>query len=117
MSTIAPDLIDRKLDRQTEELADVVVAEDVQDRANVPWYVRLRVWLFCIAFLFVAEASARVVFDGTLCLHEERFDNFPNPAALDAFIAQMKRDKAVRVVVLGDSVVVGPSLLDKDETI
>lgn len=103
--------------RQTDELADVVIASDSRDRKEVPWYIRLRIWLFCLMFLGMAECVARVAFDGTLCLREERFDNFPNPAALDAFVGQIKRDRAFRVVVLGDSVVVGPSLLAKDETI
>jgi lysophospholipase L1-like esterase len=103
--------------RQTEELADVVIAVESRDRRGEPWYVRLRAWLFCLMFLCVAECGTRIEFDTTLCLHHERFDNFPNPAALDAFVGQIKRDPAFRVVVLGDSVVVGPSLLDKDETI
>jgi len=100
-----------------EELAEVVIAAETHDSRSTPWYVRLRVWLFCLGFLLIAEAGARVAFDGTTCLHNERFDNFPNPAALDAFVSQIKRDPAYRVVVLGDSVVVGPSLLEKDETI
>ncbi len=103
--------------RQTDELADVVVAAESRDRANVPWYVRLRAWVFCLTFLLLAECGMRVVFDGTLCLQDQRFDNFPNPAALDAYVGQIKRDRAMRVVVLGDSVVVGPSLLDMDQTI
>jgi lysophospholipase L1-like esterase len=103
--------------REHEELADVVVAAESRDSRGERWYVRLRAWLFCLLFLGMAEGGARFTFDANLSLHHERFDNFPNPAALDAYVSQIKRDKAFRVVVLGDSVVVGPSLLAKDETI
>src|SRR5438874_937952 len=92
---------------QTEELAEVVVAVEKRDRVGVPWYVRLRAWLFCFMFLAIAEVGARYAFDYTQCLHFERFDNFPNAAALDAYLRQIRRDPAIRVVLIGDSVAVG----------
>jgi lysophospholipase L1-like esterase len=107
----------REIQLPTEELADVVIAADQRDGRGERWYVRLRPWLFCLMFLMMTECAARVAFDYTLCLHDERFDNFPNPAAIDAYVRQIKRDTAYKVVVLGDSVVVGPSLLGKNETI
>ncbi len=100
-----------------EELASVVVAEESLDSPSVPWYVTLRPVLFCVLFLFLAEGATRLCFDTTLCLHKERFDNFPAGPMQDVYVDQMKRDKAYKVVIIGDSVVVGPSLLEKDQTI
>jgi hypothetical protein len=99
-----------------EELADVVIAADKSSETSLPWYVSLRPLLFCLLLLFIAECSARLYFDTTTCLEPERLDNFPGPAIEDAFVAQMGRDKAYKLVVIGDSTVVGPSLLPRNET-
>jgi hypothetical protein len=101
---------------ETEELAQVVIAKESQENQAKPWYLVLRPWLFCLLFLALAEIGARLYFDLTLCLQKERFDNFPGPAFEDTYVQQMARDKAFRVVVIGDSTVVGPSLLQKDQT-
>jgi hypothetical protein len=102
---------------QQEELADVVVSGQSHQDANVPWYITLRPALFCLMFLALAEVGARLYFDNTICLVQERFDNFPGPAIEDEFVAQMRRDSAYKVLIVGDSTVVGPSLLGKDDTI
>ena len=102
---------------QEEELADVVVAEKTQDSPLVPWYVTLRPWLFCLMFLLLAEVTTRLYFDTSTCLQTDRLDNFPTPALENAYAAQMRRDTAYKVVVIGDSTVVGSALLNKSETI
>ena len=100
-----------------QELADVVIAAKIEDKPFVPWYVTLRPWLFCLAFLLVAELATRAYFDFTLCLQKERFDNYPSPASENAFVAQMRRDTAYKVVTIGDSTVVGAALLKPDQSI
>ena len=102
---------------QETELADVVVADKTRDNPLVPWYVTLRPWLFCLAFLLLAELATRLYFDTSTCLQTERLDNFPTPALENAFAAQMRRDTAYKVVVIGDLTVVGSALLAKSETI
>src|SRR5207248_1727227 len=62
------------------------------------------------------ECGIRLHFDTGLSFQHERFDNFPNAATEDAWIAQIARDPAYRVVVIGDSVMVGASLIKKGET-
>src|SRR5438105_2274837 len=100
-----------------EELAQVVVSVGAEHVPSRPWYVTLRPWLFCLFFLSLAEVAARIYFDLTLSLRHERYDEFPNAASTDVWIDQIRRDKAYRVVVLGDSVGVGANLLDPDQTI
>ena len=100
-----------------KELADVVIAAKTQDEPFRPWYVTLRPWLFCLLFLALAEAGARLYFDTGLCLQKERFDNFPTAATENAFVAQMRRDKAYKVVMIGDSTIVGSALLERSQTI
>jgi hypothetical protein len=102
---------------ETEELAQVVVAKGTEDKPSQPWYVTLRPWLFCLLFLFLAEIAARITFDKTTCLRSARFDNFPTAASQDIFMRQIARDKAFRVVIIGDSVVVGSPKLKDDERI
>lgn len=101
---------------QQEELADVVVARQTRYEASIPWVVTLRPALFCLMFLLLAECAARLYFDTTLCLEAQRFDNFPGPGVQDAFVAQMRRDTAYKVVLIGDSTIVGPSLLPQQDT-
>jgi hypothetical protein len=98
------------------ELADVVIAASTKDTPFVPWYVTMRPWLFCLAFLLVAELATRVYFDTTICLQKERFDNYPTPASENAFVAQMQRDTAYKVVTIGDSTVVGAALLKPNQS-
>jgi hypothetical protein len=105
-----------KAEPQQEELAEVIAAGQTRYEASRPWYVTLRPALFCLMFLLMAECAARLYFDTTLCLETERFDNFPGPGTQAAFIAQMQRDKAYKIVLIGDSTIVGPSLLPKNET-
>ena len=100
-----------------KELADVVIAAKTQDEPFRPWYVTLRPWLFCLAFLALAELGARVYFDMGLRLQKERFDNYPTAATENAFVAQMQRDKAYKVVMIGDSTIVGSALLERSQTI
>jgi len=100
-----------------EDLAQVVVASDVRQTTRKPWYVVLRPWLYCLFFLLLVEFAARYYFDRGDSLHGERFDNFPNAALEDRFVDQIRHDDAFRVVVIGDSVVVGPSLLERNQTI
>src|SRR5579871_387976 len=102
---------------QQEELADVVVSGQSHHESSQPWYIALRPVLFCVMFLLLFECSARLYFDHTLCLEAERFDNFPGAAIQDAFVAQMRCDTAYKIVMIGDSTIVGPSLLARNETI
>src|SRR2546422_8847810 len=88
---------------EREELAQVVVSTGTDHVPSRPWYVTLRPWLFCLMFLGLAEVASRVYFDSTLCLHQERFDTFPNAAMTDVWVKQIRRDKAFRLVVIGDS--------------
>jgi len=97
------------------ELADVVVAAKIQDRPRTPWFITLRPWLFCLAFLFCAELGARLYYDTGTSLQSERFDNFPTPALENLFVAQMQRDTAYKIAVIGDSTVVGAALLDQKD--
>lgn len=97
------------------EFADVVVAAQIQDRPMVPWYVTLRPWLFCLMFLLCAELGTRLYYDTGYSLQTERFDNFPTPALENAYVAQMRRDPAYKIAVIGDSTVVGAALLDQKD--
>jgi len=100
---------------QEEVLARVVVADAASPSPDARV---LRPWLWCAAVLLLAEAAVRALFGGTDALRLERFDNFPNPAALDARVSRLARDPSrYRVAVVGDSVVVGPSLVGRDNTL
>ncbi len=100
-----------------EELASVVVAAGSEHLPARPWYVTLRPWLFCLLFLTVFELGTRAAYDRTECLHHQRFDNFPGVGSEAVWVDQLRRDPAYRVVVIGDSVVVGASLLPPDQTV
>ncbi len=93
------------------------MAEQTETSPSQPWFVTLRPWLFCLMFLVFVEMGVRVYFDTTTCLHDQRFDNFANPAAEDVWVDQIARDKAFKIVMIGDSVAVGPKLLRRNETI
>ncbi len=99
------------------ELADVVIAAKTRDEPFRPWYVTLRPWLFCLLFLVLAEIGTRLYYDTGLSLRRERFDNFPSAATENAFVAQMRRDKAYKVVLIGDSTIVGSALLERSQTL
>ena len=96
----------------TEELADVVVAASNSTNKR-----SLRPWGFCLLFLLIVEGATRIYFDTGISLHHERFDNFPTGAAQDAFIRQIGRDTAYKIVMIGDSTVDGVAILNKDQTI
>ena len=81
------------------------------------WKAVLRPWAFCLFFLVLIEGAARYTFDYNLSMQKERFDNFPSPATEDTFVRQMARDKAFKVVVIGDSTLVGSKILPKHQTI
>ncbi len=102
---------------EDRELADVVIAAQTHDEPFRPWYITLRPWLFCLLFLALAEIGARLYYDTGLSLRRERFDNFPTAATENAFVAQMRRDKAYKVVLVGDSTIVGSALLEHSQTL
>ncbi len=106
----------RKRQQADSELADVVVSGVPTTQEDRPWYLALRPWLFCLGFLLLVEIGARLYYDTGLSLRKERFDNFPSPASENAFVAQMQRDTAYKVAVVGDSTVVGAALLGRQES-
>jgi hypothetical protein len=103
-------------DRNSDELASVVIADQAADDARA-WWVRLLPWAICLCLLLVVEGAARVVFDYTLAIRHQRFDNFPSPATQESVVSAIRRDRALRVVMLGDSTVVGSSLLLPNQSI
>ena len=103
-------------DRSSDELASVVIADQAAEDAR-PWWVRLLPWGVCLCLLLVMEGAVRGVFDYTLAIRYQRFDNFPSPATQESVVSAIRRDRALRVVMLGDSTVVGSSLLMPNESI
>src|SRR6266536_2838611 len=102
---------------EREELAQVVVSKASEHVPARPWYVVLRPWLCCLAILVIVEIGVRAYYDTTLCLRHDRFDTFASPALEDVWVNQMARDKAFKIVFLGDSVGVAPKLLPREQTI
>lgn len=106
----------RKRPEADSELADVVVSGVPTGQEDRPWYLALRSWFFCLGFLLLLEIGTRLYYDTGLSLRKERFDNFPTPASQNAFIAQMQRDTAYKIAIVGDSTVVGGALLGRQES-